>query len=101
MNGNNLPPGTASPYPSPILSKLREADADVGAALNSACGDCPISVWHCAGDNIDDLKCFCPALHQITWTESGAAIKLCDAREHEIVAYKARTKDLERRPEGR
>lgn len=77
-----------NPHSSPTLEQFRDNFGIEDPEIEIACRDCPAGIWYATGNAIEDLTCFCTAMHRPTWDlkikERGEAVLLCDAREGAI-----------------
>lgn len=73
---------------SPTLSQIRSKTETAQLCADVACHDCPLAVWYATSESVEDLRCFCSALHREVWSaersKNGEEVKLCDAREGAI-----------------
>lgn len=77
----------ASPHISNTLEYFEERSV-AGPRAEVACRDCPAAIWYATEHKIENLRCFCTAMHRPVWSakiaEEKDEILLCDAREGAI-----------------
>lgn len=77
-----------SPHISTTLEYFKDMPGDAGPRAEVACRDCPAAIWYATEYKIENLMCFCSAMHGPVWSapikKQGNEILLCDAREGAI-----------------
>lgn len=86
-----------SPHISNTLENFKDKLKDAGHRADVACRDCPAAIWYATEHKIENLRCFCTAMHRPVWSaqiaEEKDEILLCDAREGAIAeVWKAKEK---------